>query len=454
MAEQSLGQTTSLCPVCLQRIPATYLAVDGNVYLAKSCPEHGSWRTILWQGAPDFTAWQVPPSNDKPPIADHPTIDGCPYDCGLCPNHQQQACCVLIELTNRCNQHCAFCFADSGGKEIDEWTLPELKTLFQRLLERSPQRPFNIQLSGGEPTLREDLPEIIALAKSLGFPYVQVNTNGRRLAQQPDYAAQLAQAGLDCVFLQFDGTKDEIYQKLRNEPLLEKKEAAIAQAAAANIGVVLVVTVVPGVNDDNLGDIVSFTADHLPGVRGIHLQPVSYFGRFPTPPQDEQRITIPRLLQKLTEQPAGEMETTDFVPLMTGHARCSFHGNFIALPKGYQGLSQKSASCCDDHSIEKARNYLAKKWSAAPRSNPVSDSRSFAAAEWDALLEQLHHRSFSITAMAFQDVWNIDLARLCRCRLHVATRDLRLIPFCAYNLTDQAGRSLYRHQKEKLVCSQ
>jgi hypothetical protein len=252
---QVLATTESVCPECLARIPAQRVMRGDDVFLRKTCPEHGDFETIVWRGQPGLDDWA------RPKIPAHPSNPftlvecGCPLDCGLCPDHRQQTCCALLEVTQRCNLRCPVCFADAGGSSDD----PPLSTIdfwYRRLLDLS-GGPCNIYLSGGEPTLRDDLPQIIRMGRELGFSYFQLNTNGLRLAAEPEYLDALKEAGLSCVFLQFDGTDDRIYRQLRDVKLLDRKIATIEQCALAGVGVVLVPTLAPGVNVDNIGATVS-----------------------------------------------------------------------------------------------------------------------------------------------------------------------------------------------------
>lgn len=293
--ERILAETESVCPECLQRIPARRVQRGDDVYLVKRCETHGTFEVIVWRGEPAHSAWVRPKTPTAPEHPLTPVEQGCPFDCGLCPEHRQQTCTALLEVTQRCNLHCAFCFAAQfdGAAETGQVSPdPDLATLegwYRGLLRAS--GPCNVQLSGGEPTLRDDLPAIVALGRELGFDFIQVNTNGLRFAHDPDYVAALKTAGLASVFLQFDGAEDTIYRRLRGRPLLAEKEAALAACAAHGLGVILVPTLVPGVNVHAIGDIVRFGLAHAPTVRGVHFQPVSYFGRYPTPPTDEDRIT-------------------------------------------------------------------------------------------------------------------------------------------------------------------
>lgn len=432
---------TTICPICKQQIPVKRYQEGDKVYDEKTCPIHGTFTTLVWNGQPSFSDWNLPIEGTRPFQANTQIDEGCPYDCGLCEQHQQAACCVLIELTDRCNQHCPYCFASVGDSMKPEPTLEDIHGIYSFLLEQSPDRPFNIQLSGGEPTLREDLADIIRLGKLMGFPYIQVNTNGKRLAEHPAYAVSLKKAGLSSVFLQFDGLRDEIYQETRGENLLSIKKEAIANCAAADLGVVLVVTVVPLANLEEVGAIIRYAIQNRPHIRGIHFQPVSYFGRFPKEPSDEDRVTIPELIAAIEAQTDGMIHRDSFVPLASGHPLCSFHGNYLVKDDGdLVPLSKRTASSetrevsGNPASIVQARDYISRKWSWESPEQPGTDETSMEFAEWDQMIQEMRYNSFSITAMAFMDQWNLDLERLKRCRVQVATVDRTLMPFCSYNI--------------------
>ena len=455
----------SICPICNRKVPVERYAENGGIYDVKICPEHGKFKSIIWQGEPAYEEWISPGSNTKPFRANTQTEAGCPFDCGICPDHEQEACCVLIELTRRCNQHCPYCYADSSKTEgetgpepgsktaseenksaeiyEDDPTLEEIHDIYSFLLEQSPGRPFNIQLSGGEPTIRDDLPQIVEIGRKMGFPYIQLNTNGKRLAEDRPYVKALKEAGLSSVFMQFDGLSDHIYFKTRGQKLLRIKEQAIENCAEEDLGVVLVMTVVPKVNDHKVGDIIKFAVERRPHVRGIHFQPVSYFGRFPAAPADEDRITIPQLIRAIESQTNGAIRRESFVPLATGHPLCSFHGNFLVQEDGSltplsnrENAGGNTCCCSKTNSIVRARDYIARKWSwdgGAIHSNS-GENDVYDLSDWDQLIQNMQRNSFSLTAMAFQDAWNLDLERLRRCRVHVATKDRKLIPFCSYNI--------------------
>jgi len=453
--------TESVCPVCLKRIGATRLAEGDEVFQVKECAEHGAFRTLIWRGEPSMADWRRPKSPVQPKLC-HGTVDkGCPFDCGLCSAHEQLPCSVLLKVTDRCNLRCAVCFADSGHGESEEPSLERISWLLERA--KAAAGPCNLQLSGGEPTLRDDLPEIVERARQVGFSFIQVNTNGLRLAADPAYAGRLREAGLSSVFLQFDGTDDEIYRNLRGSELLDQKLRAVRNSGEAGLGVVFVPTLVRGVNTDSIGATVRLALGLSPVVRGIHFQPVSYFGRFPEHHGDEGRFTLPELMRSLEKQTGGLMKVADFSPPGGEHAHCSFHATYLYSAGGLRPIgTSRSVPCCavdtNGEGISRTVETVSRRWRLpAATSGVVPPSLSAETVrvahepdavrveghlDLDAFLRDIATGSFTISAMAFQDVDNLDLERLRGCCIAVIAADGRLVPFCTYNLTSRDGKRL------------
>ncbi len=341
-----LGLTGSVCPVCLAAIPAERCAEGDTVYLKKTCPEHGTTSTPVWRGLDSYLRWgQAPRAFSQPPVCATAVERGCPYDCGLCPDHRQQSCCVLLEVTSRCDLACPVCYASASRQGADA-SLAEIGGWLDTLVASAGGR-VHIQLSGGEPTVRDDLAEIVALIRARGFEFVQLNTNGVRIAREPDYLAALAKAGLDCVFLQFDGVSDDVYQRLRGAKLMRLKTQAIRNCGQAGIGVVLTPTLVPGVNVDQIGAIVDFAIAETPAVRAVHFQPVSYFGRCLTPPENASRITLPEVMEALIAHSGGAIQHGDFHPGSAENPYCSFSGRFVIGEGGrLRATGEEPQSCC------------------------------------------------------------------------------------------------------------
>ena len=421
-------RTRSVCPLCLKNLPAgLWRGEKGDIRMEKTCPEHGSFQVPVWAGKMDFDAW----TQGAEPLEGSAGLN-CPDNCALCSEHETATCCVLLEVTNRCDLRCRYCFANGGSSDHDP-SGEELRTAIKKIV-RQCSSPL-LQFSGGEPTLRGDLPDLVRFAKEAGCSCTQVNTNGLRLEEDPAYAEALAEAGLDIVFLQFDGTEDRIYRTLRGRPLLETKLAAIRICGDLGIGVTLVPTVVPGVNDKNLGEIVRLAASLAPAVRGVHFQPVSYFGRFPEAPSADGRYTLDRLMTDLSDQAGIPVES--FMPSRCDHPLCGFHARFLTGPEGSLiPLTSITRAPRTKGTAKDNREYIAKNWSRSgndPSAAPAAADLS-ASMDFDTFLARIRSGSLTLSAMAFQDAMNLNVERLHRCSLHVFDGG-RVKPFCAKYLS-------------------
>ena len=422
--EKLIRKTRSVCPACLKNLPAElWMDESGQVTLKKNCEEHEEFSVPVWRGMLDFESWLsfVPPLGEG-------LGQSCPGNCGICAEHESGSCCVLLEVTKRCNLRCRFCFANGGSPEDDE-SLEALKVAVSDIVSK--RGNVLLQLSGGEPTLRDDLPELVRFAKGAGCSYVQLNTNGIRLAQDEKYTKALRDAGLDIVFLQFDGTRDEIYEFLRGRPMLRVKEKAIELCDRYGLGVTLVPTVVPGVNTDNLGELVRYAAARVPAVRAVHFQPVSYFGRFPDKPESEQRYTLDQLMADIAEQASIGIES--FMPSRCDHPLCGFHANYIVRPDGsLKALSNISHSARKKGCAVDNRAYVGKNWTRPPEEKaPTQISEEM---DFDTFLYCMRQRNLCLSSMAFQDAMNLNIERLHQCTLHVYNKGT-VKPFCANYLS-------------------
>lgn len=215
---RAVKATLSLCPVCNRRIPAVVYEENGAIWLKKSCPEHGVFEDLYWGDAEMyyyFLQWDRPEyiakglANPYTDLEFYKDMGSCPEGCGLCPVHKSNTVLAIIDVTNRCNMACPVCFANAGAAGyVYEPTLEQIEYMLRTLRAQKPWPPNAIQISGGEPTLRDDLPIIVSMAKKLGFTHIEVNTNGIRLANEPEYYKALLDAGMSTIYLQFD-TIDE-----------------------------------------------------------------------------------------------------------------------------------------------------------------------------------------------------------------------------------------------------
>lgn len=421
-------KTWSVCPVCMKRIPAERVKAGKEVWMRKTCDEHGNFETIIWRGFYDIDDWI---GNHNIPFDDEPS---CPDNCGLCDDHLQKTCCVLLNITDNCNLNCEFCLADQHNDKNDP-TFDEVCESLHDLIDKGKTL---VQLSGGEPTTRDDLPEIVRAAKQAGARYVQLNSNGVRLAHDEAYVKKLADAGLSFVFMQFDGTEDSINERLRNTSLLATKQKTIENCARFNIGVTLVPTLVRGVNIDNIGDIIRFAISQSPMVRGVHFQPVSYFGRVPHLPSNDDRFTLDELVYEIQRQTDGIIDADNLLPSCCDHPLCGFHGDFI-VDQDYKlfPISRRNgitSGCCDPAAADKNREFVARRWQRPVTVLDNNSSSSGNLQDMEYFLDRAKTHGFTITSMAFQDAGNIDFARLRQCSFHVYDKG-RLVPFCAHYLS-------------------
>ena len=360
---EEMRHTYSVCPVCLKRVPAKREERDGQIYLVKTCPDHGTFSSVIWRNKRKFADWR----GERPAVGENENLN-CPAGCGLCAEHRRATCCTLLEITARCNMNCTFCFAEPDGAQD-----PSLDTVKRWIDDLTDPGKTLLQLSGGEPTVRDDLPEIVAYAKQVGCKYVQLNSNGLRLAEDEAFVKRLADAGLSFVFMQFDGVDDVVYEKLRRRPMLGVKKRAIEQCGRYGIGVTLVPVIVPGVNTEQIGDIIRFAIQRSPYVRGVHFQPVSYFGRIPELPADDDRYTLDELLEAVVSQSGGLIKEEQIAPSCCDHPMCGFHGDFIVMPgdklmplTNYSGKTETEPEgegcCCGPDPAEKNREFVGRRW--------------------------------------------------------------------------------------------
>src|SRR5581483_5673272 len=245
-----LGQTTSLCETCLTLVPAKIVQEDNQVYYRKRCPEHGMQRTLI---ASDAAYWKLCREYLKPgdiPLKFHTQIEkGCPYDCGLCPDHEQHSCLALIEVNDTCNLTCPTCFASSSPQLHAQRSLEEIERMLDLLVESEGQ-PDLLQLSGGEPTIHPRILDILSAARRRPIRHVMINTNGIRLANDPAFVEALAEGkrGFE-IYLQFDALSREALQTIRGADLRRVREQALTNLDQHGISTTLVCVVRKGVND-------------------------------------------------------------------------------------------------------------------------------------------------------------------------------------------------------------
>jgi len=439
---RKIKKTESLCPVCFRKVTAYIIARNGKVFLEKNCPEHGNYEVLVWNDDLDsYIEWEKFGGEGEAPIKSLTDFGkGCPFDCGLCPQHKARTCFAIVEVTNRCNLNCPICFADSNGSSADP-SIESIKKKYENVLTYT-DAPPPLQLSGGEPTVREDLPELVTIANEMGFEHIQINTNGIRIAEDLDYLKKLKDAGTADIFLQFDGLTNRAYNFIRGKELLQVKIQALKNCAEVKIGVVLVPVLIPGINDDQVGPIIKFAKKWIPTVKGIHFQPVSYFGRYPIGPE-KNRMTLPDLLSGIEIQTGGELKKENFIPRARRSSFCAFGGFFVLdendrlIPLTNLKTISAGGSIRGRGVYKQVRKFVSKRWRSAEENDQCKGRPD----SWDNFYERAKIYYLSISAMPFQDVFNVDLERVQNCCTHVVTQN-GIIPLCIYYMTNIDGKKL------------
>lgn len=446
-----IGETKSVCPVCLRVIPAARVERGGDVFLEKTCPEHGSVSTIIWRGtSPSYEEWGEGQDGPAPSLTQTDARSGCPLDCGLCPEHTAPTCTALMEVTSRCNMRCPVCFASAAEAVAPDLSLDGIAAMLETILASG--GPYPLQISGGEPTVRDDLPAVIALAKrGFGFPHVQVNTNGLRIADEPGYLEALKDAGCDLIYLQLDGVSDDIYTQIRGSALAQTKRRVLERCAEVKIGVQLVPVLIRGVNDHEIGGIIELAKEFMPAVKGVHFQPVSYFGRYSPAPSNDTRMTTPDVLHALEAQTGGEVAAGHFLPRRKRDSHCGFSAYYILGEDGRLAATTRfvGAAGAEDAAgagaaaslgspSEHVRRFITEK----SRYIDEAECECVRSAKMTAALSRAKTHGLSISGMPFMDAWTLDLGRLKNCCVHVVRADGRMVPFCANYVTSMAGDRL------------
>lgn len=477
--------TRSICPECGKVIEAQYYEKDGKVYAKKTCPEHGEYDSLIWSDVkqylrvenyatdgigltnPDDTVSAEPEKNVKINIGGEEL------------SLHTTTLLANLDLTNRCNMTCPICFAEANSAGyVYEPSFDQVIAMMKTLRDERPVKCTAIQFAGGEPTIYPRFFDVLRAAKEMGFAQIQVASNGIEFAKSVEFCRKAKEAGLNTIYLSFDGTKDDIYIQARNRKMFHIKEKVIENLRSLEHrpSVVLVPTVVKGMNDDNLGGIMEFAFKNSDIILGVNFQPVAFTGRITREDLERGRFTLTDLVKDFGEQ-TGYTKDSDWYPVpivapvskflsaykgkpmvtFTAHPHCGLatylfkgdDGKVVPIPrfvdvdrlmKGLDELAVKmDKSRFKKYYLIKALPLLKKciiesempagynkKRFIGLLKNILTDKSKKALAEFS-------WRTMYVGGMHFQDSYNYDLSRVERCAIHYVTPDLRVIPFCAYN---------------------
>lgn len=469
-----LKYTWSYCPTCLQAISAKiFCDENGRVRIGKVCPKHGYYEDSYTFSDLDSYRWAELYEHPKARLQSSPLDEGTnyPHDCGLCRQDGPPTVVAVVDVTNRCNLRCPVCFANAASSgRVYEPTREQIREILTRLWTNSSSPPFLLQFSGGEPTLRDDLPELITMAREIGFEHVEVNTNGVRMAADVEFMKRCKEAGMSEVYLQFDGVDDDVYRKCRGLPLLSLKKKVVENARLLHQNIVLAVTLIRGVNDHEVGEIVNFAMANSDVVTHVVFQPVSMIGRIDAQSREAMRINTSELLKLLETQTKGLVKALDFRPIpalipvfkalraLKGKCyatpaiapACGVVTFLIQVKNGEWTPVTKLAN------VDKFFKAMGKTgegrrggWLLA-RIEAIAALRhvkiNFLRMLWliskkDTLsaLKKYMGNVITIVCMHFMDAYNFDLDRVKRCGVHYGLPDGTIRSFCAYNILYRKG---------------
>jgi len=440
----------SICSTCYRKIEGKIILQDDRVLMRRRCPEHG-WQTVLLADDVEYyrrcrEQWVKP--GELPERFSTPIRWGCPYDCGLCPDHEQHSCLSVVEITDACNLRCPVCYASSGPERQRYRSLEQVTAMLDAVVAAE-GAPDVVQISGGEPTLHPDFFEILAAARERPIRHLMINTNGLRLAREPGFAERLAARGWGPpgpgleVYLQFDSFEEGALRTLRGADLRQSREQALAACARAGLDVTLVVPVQRGVNDHELGRIIDYGLAQ-PCVRGVTLQPVQAAGRHDGFDPAWDRLTLTEVRRRVLNQ-TDVFSADDIVPVPC-------HPDAIAMAYAVQmgeqlvpltGLVPREVLLAGPRNtiaFEKeapVREHLVRLFSTGH--SPESGSASLrellcCLPRVDAPGDWSYRQVFRLIILQFMDAWSFDVRSVKKSCVHIVHPDGRMIPFDTYNL--------------------
>ena len=435
----------SICSHCFRKIEGKIVFREDKVFMLKRCPEHGS-ESVLIADDMDYyrrcrEVFLKPP--EQPEVYNTPIHWGCPYDCGLCPDHEQHSCLTLLEITDHCNLRCPTCYASSGPERESYRSMEQIERMLDAIV-RNEGHPDIVQISGGEPTLHPEFFEILNAAKRRPVRHLMINTNGIRIATDEAFVARLAEYMPDFeVYLQFDSQSADALWKLRGADLRMVRERALERLNRFNISTTLVVTLQRGVNDEEIGKIIDY-AIQQPCVRGVTLQPTQVAGRHENFNPATDRLTLTEVRRKIYEQ-TSIFKPEDIIPvpchpdsLAMAYA-LKLDGKILPLTRWIppEVLIEGGRNTIVYEQEDVLKNRIFKLFST--NHSPVSGAGSLhdllcclPKVEAPALS---YENVFRIIVMQFIDAYSFDVRSIKKTCVHIAHPDgQRLIPFDTYNL--------------------
>jgi uncharacterized radical SAM superfamily Fe-S cluster-containing enzyme len=436
--------TNSICSKCLKKVEAKVIIRDEKVYLHKHCFTHGMEKVLISTDAAYYKKCREFLKPAEVPLRWNTEIKyGCPYDCGLCPDHEQHSCLTLVEVTDSCNLSCPICYAGSGPEREKSRSLEEIEFMLDQIVKNEGE-PDVVQISGGEPTIHPQFFEILDLAKSKPIKHLMVNTNGLRIAADREFARKLASymPGFE-IYLQFDSFEEAPLRELRGVDLRASREKAIKHLNEFNISTTLVVTLKKGLNDTEVGKIIQYGLKQR-CVRGVTFQPVQVAGRLEEFDPATDRLTLSEVRQMIIDQ-SGVFQPEDIIPVPC-HPDCIAMGYALKLAGTVTPLTglidpkvliEGGRNTIVYEQDENLRSRMFELFSTAhsPSSSALSLKNLLCCLPMLPVPDAIGYENvFRVIIMQFLDPYNFDVRSVKKSCVHIVHPDGRIIPFDTYNI--------------------
>jgi len=457
----------SICTTCFRRIDAKIVFEDDNVFMLKRCPEHGFERVLMADDV-DYYRRCREVFLKKPEMPQHyntPVKYGCPYDCGLCPDHEQHSCLTLVEICDACNLNCPVCYAQSGTHRTEFRPLRQIEAMLDAVVANELE-PDVVQISGGEPTIHPEFFAVLDAAKRRPIRHLMVNTNGLRIAQEDGFAERLAEYMPRFeIYLQFDSLRREPLMQLRGADLRSIHDKALDKLNRLNISTTLVTTIERGVNDGELGAIVDFALQQR-CVRGITFQPVQQAGRLTGFDAAQHRLTLTEVRRRILEQ-SRVFRPGDLIPvpchpdsLAMAYAM-KLAGNVMPLTGMIppETLINGGRNTIIYENEQGMREQIFKLFSTnhSPQSQAATLRELLCCLPKIDTPETLTYENlFRVLIVQFIDAQSFDLRSIRKTCVHIAHPDARrVIPFDTYNMfyRDELEQTRLRPLRERALAA-
>jgi 7,8-dihydro-6-hydroxymethylpterin dimethyltransferase len=333
VTERLIHTTTSLCRSCKEAVPASVVAAGTEVWMRKSCSEHGAQEVRLSTNVDWYEQTRAVKQRFTPPRVFKKEIeDGCPFDCGPCTAHTQKVRLPVVTITSACNLDCPICYVHNKNDDAYHMPLEDFAQILEHLRTDHGGELDIINLTGGEPTLHPRLFEMLEMANAAGIHRVTVCSNGIKLAKDEAFVARLGKHGAR-IALSFDTFDPHTDQLMQGAQMLSLKLEAMRLCEKHGVDVTLIPVMTRGVNEHEIGKILGFAMASL-AVRHVEVHTMTFTGQSGVAFQRSGRISMFEVLEEIATHTDGLLRPSDFVTSPCAHPLCYQIAYLLIDPAG------------------------------------------------------------------------------------------------------------------------